>query len=116
MNRKIATRARRARRARIKSRELGKTRLCVHRTSQHMYAQVIASNGDRIIAQASTLDKSLGDGHQGNKAAAAAVGSLVAQRALEAGVKKVAFDRAGYKYHGRVKSLAEAAREEGLVF
>lgn len=116
MNRKTATRLRRARRARLKSRELGTKRLCVHRTSQHMYAQVIDGQGDRIVAQASTLETPLREGQTGNKAAAAAVGTLVAKRAIEAGVKQVAFDRAGYKYHGRVKSLADAAREEGLVF
>lgn len=116
MNRKTATRLRRARRARLKSRELGTTRLCVHRTSQHMYAQVINAQGDNIVAQASTLEASLREGQTGNKAAAATVGTLIAKRAMEAGVKQVAFDRAGYKYHGRVKSLADAAREEGLVF
>ena len=81
-----------------------------------MYAQVIDGQGDRIVAQASTLEAPLRDNQTGNKAAAAAVGALVAKRALEAGVKQVAFDRAGFKYHGRVKSLADAAREEGLVF
>ncbi|MCY4130561.1 MAG: 50S ribosomal protein L18 [Gammaproteobacteria bacterium] len=116
MNRKRVTRLRRARRVRLKSRELGTTRLCVHRTSQHMYAQVIDGQGDRVVAHASTLEASLREGQTGNKAAAAAVGTLVAKRAIEAGVKQVAFDRAGYKYHGRVKSLADAAREEGLVF
>ncbi len=81
-----------------------------------MYAQVISGQGDRVVAQASTLEESLREGQTGNKAAAAAVGTLIAKRAIEAGVKQVAFDRAGYKYHGRVKSLADAAREEGLVF
>ena len=116
MNKKAAVRVRRATRMRIKTRELGKVRLSVHRTSQHMYAQVIDPQGGRVLAHASTLDESLREGQTGNKAAAAAVGSLVAKRAIEAGVKEVAFDRAGFKYHGRVKSLAEAAREEGLVF
>ena len=116
MDRKTVTRIRRARRSRIKMREMGKTRLCVHRTSQHIYAQVIDGAGLRVIVQASTLDTELRGGNTGNKEAAAKVGALIAQRAKEAGVKEVAFDRAGYKYHGRVKSLAEAAREEGLVF
>lgn len=116
MNKKAAVRVRRAARSRIKTRELQKVRLSVHRSSQHMYAQVIDAQGDRVLAQASTLDESLREGQTGNKAAAAAVGTLVAKRAIEAGVKEVAFDRSGFKYHGRVKSLAEAAREEGLVF
>ena len=116
MSRKTESRLRRAKRARLKSRELGKSRLCVHRTSQHMYAQVIGGAENRVLAQASTLEAELRDGQTGNKAAAATVGTLVAKRALEAGITQVAFDRAGYKYHGRVKSLAEAAREEGLVF
>ncbi len=81
-----------------------------------MYAQVIDGGGERIVAHASTLEAPLREGQTGNKAAAAEVGTLIAKRAMEAGVKQVAFDRAGYKYHGRVKSLAEAAREEGLVF
>lgn len=116
MNRKIASRMRRARRSRIKMRELRTLRLCVHRTSQHMYAQVIDAAGERVLAQASTLDETLRASNTGNKEAAAKVGTLIAQRAQEAGIKRVAFDRAGYKYHGRVKSLAEAAREEGLEF
>ena len=81
-----------------------------------MYAQVIDGQGEKVVAHASTLEAALREGQTGNKAAAAAVGTLVAKRAIEAGVKQVAFDRAGYKYHGRVKSLADAAREEGLVF
>ena len=97
-------------------RELSITRLCVHRTSQHIYAQVIDGSGARVLAQASTLDASLREGNTSNKEAAAKVGALIAQRAQEVGVKEVAFDRSGYKYHGRVRSLAEAAREEGLVF
>ncbi|MYD43258.1 MAG: 50S ribosomal protein L18 [Gammaproteobacteria bacterium] len=116
MSQKSDKRMRRAQRSRIKMRELKTTRLCVHRTSQHMYAQVIDEAGERVLAQASTLDESLRDGSTGNKEAAAKVGTLIAQRAQEAGIKRVAFDRAGYKYHGRVKSLAEAAREEGLEF
>jgi large subunit ribosomal protein L18 len=81
-----------------------------------MYAQVIAPEGDRVIAAASTLDESLRSGATGNIEAARAVGELVAKRAKEAGVGKVAFDRSGFKYHGRVKALADAAREAGLEF
>jgi large subunit ribosomal protein L18 len=97
-------------------RGLGVNRLSVHRTPRHIYAQVIAPSGDRVLASASTLDSSLRSGATGNVDAAAAVGKLVAERARAAGIEKVAFDRSGYKYHGRVKALAEAARESGLEF
>ncbi len=94
----------------------GAVRLSVHRTPRHIYAQVIAPEGDRVLASASTLDADLRKGATGNVDAAAAVGKLVAERARAAGIEKVAFDRAGYKYHGRVKALADAARENGLDF
>jgi large subunit ribosomal protein L18 len=97
-------------------RTLGVNRLSVHRTPRHIYAQVIAPEGDRVLASASTLDADLRKGATGNVDAAAAVGKLVAERAKAAGIEKVAFDRAGYKYHGRVKALADAAREHGLEF
>ena len=114
---KRASRHRRAKRARMKIRELGMARLTVHRTPRHMYAQVILHDGgDRVVAQASTLDKALRAKTGGNIAAASAVGRMVAERAVAAGVEAVAFDRSGYKYHGRVKALAEAARESGLRF
>lgn len=114
---KKASRLRRAKRARMKIRELGVPRLTVHRTPRHTYAQVIVHDGaDRVIAQASTLDKALRGDAGGNIAAASRVGLLVAERAAAAGVEAVAFDRAGYKYHGRVKALADAAREAGLRF
>ncbi len=116
MSSKNESRLRRARRARAKMRELGANRLSVHRTPRHMYAQVLAPAGDRVLASASTLDSSLREGSTGNVAAAAAVGKLVAERAQAAGIETVAFDRSGYKYHGRVKALAEAAREQGLKF
>ena len=116
MHQKTAARLRRSRRARIKTKTLGKKRFTVHRSAKHIYAQVIDDQLSKVIAQASTLDETLRVGATGNKEAAAKVGTLVAQRAKEAGVSEVAFDRSGYKYHGRVKSLAEAAREEGLVF
>jgi large subunit ribosomal protein L18 len=91
-------------------------RLSVHRTPRHIYAQVIAPTGDKVLASASTLDGELRGGKTGNAEAAAAVGKLVAERARAAGIDKVAFDRSGYKYHGRVKALADAARESGLEF
>jgi large subunit ribosomal protein L18 len=113
---KKSARLRRARRGRMKIRELGAHRLCVHRTPRHIYAQVIAPNGSEVIASASTLDKTVrGDVKStGNQDAAVAVGKLIAERAKQAGVSKVAFDRSGFKYHGRIKALADAARESGL--
>jgi large subunit ribosomal protein L18 len=117
MEKKIS-RQRRARKSRVHMRRLGKPRLTVHRSGQHIYAQVITPEGDRVLATASTLQKDVRKGLEGtcNKAAAAAVGKAIAARAVEAGVTVVAFDRSGYKYHGRVKELADAAREGGLKF
>ena len=97
-------------------RERGTTRLCVHRTTRHIYAQLIAAAGDRVLVSASTLDAAFKGGKTGNVDAAQKVGQLIAERAKSAGVEKVAFDRSGFKYHGRVKALAEAAREGGLEF
>ncbi|MDE0763548.1 MAG: 50S ribosomal protein L18 [Cellvibrionales bacterium] len=116
MSDKKVSRQRRARRVRMKIRELGATRLCVNRTPRHIYAQVIGANGDRVVASASTLEEGLRSGSTGNAEAAAVVGKLVAERAVAAGVKQVAFDRSGFKYHGRIKALADAAREAGLEF
>ena len=116
MNQKKASRLRRARRGRMKMREMGVTRLSVTRTPRHIYAQVLSPDGDRVIASASTLDASLRSGATGNAEAAAKVGALVAERAKEKGVSRVAFDRSGFKYHGRIKALADAAREGGLEF
>ena len=116
MQAKKASRLRRATRSRAKMKELGVPRLCVNRTPRHIYAQIIAGEGDRILATASTLDKELRKGATGNVEAAKAVGSLIAERATKAGVSDVAFDRSGFKYHGRVKALADAAREAGLKF
>ncbi len=116
---KKASRLRRAKRARAKIRELGVHRLTVHRTPRHIYAQVIAPNGAEVIAAASTVDKSVAsgiEGSTGNVAAAAVVGKAIAERAKEKGVERVAFDRSGFRYHGRVKALADAAREAGLEF
>ncbi len=116
MSVKNDSRLRRARRARARMRDLGVNRLSVHRTPRHIYAQIITPAGDKVLASASTLDSDLRGGKTGNVEAAAAVGKLVAQRAKEAGIEAVAFDRGGYKYHGRVKALADAARESGLNF
>jgi large subunit ribosomal protein L18 len=91
----------------------------VYRSPRHIYAQVISPSGDRVVASASTLDKEYrqgAEGHSGNIAAASAVGRIVAERARAAGVDEVSFDRSGFKYHGRVKALADAARENGLKF
>jgi len=116
MSDKKLSRLRRARRARAKIRELGATRLSIHRTPRHIYAQVIAGDGAKVLASASTLDKDLRSGKTGNADAAKAVGALIAERAKAAGITQVAFDRSGFKYHGRVKALADAAREGGLEF
>ena len=116
MSDKKLSRLRRARRARAKIRELGVTRLSIHRTPRHIYAQVIAGDGAKVLASASTLDKGLRSGKTGNADAAKAVGALIAERAKAAGITQVAFDRSGFKYHGRIKALADAAREGGLEF
>ena len=116
MNDKTQARLRRARKSRVRMCTAGDVRLTVNRTPRHIYAQIINGEGNRVLAQASTLDKDLRSGATGNIEAAAAVGKLVAERAKAAGVTEVAFDRSGYKYHGRVKALADAAREGGLEF
>jgi large subunit ribosomal protein L18 len=118
MKLKKDARLRRSKKSRCKMRELEAVRLSVHRTSQHIYAQIISAEGSTVIACASTLDKEVKAGLTGlsNKAAAEAVGKMVAQRALKAGIKRVAFDRSGFNYHGRIKALADAARAGGLEF
>ena len=115
---KKTSRIRRAKKTRAHIRELGVPRLTVHRTSQHIYAQVIDQTGSNVLAAASTQSKDLrGDlKNGGNAEAAAVVGAAIAEKAKAAGVIKVAFDRAGFKFHGRVKALADAARENGLQF
>ncbi|MGK2940061.1 MAG: 50S ribosomal protein L18 [Immundisolibacter sp.] len=112
-------RQRRGRATRAQIRKLGATRLCVHRTPQHTYAQVIDASGGKVLAAASTLEKDLRGqlaGYAGNVEAARLIGRVIAERARLAGVVKVAFDRSGFMYHGRVKALADAAREAGLEF
>lgn len=117
MNKKAA-RLRRAKRGRKHMQELETVRLCIHRTPRHIYAQVIAPTGAEVLACASTLDKEFRGKLKstGNIEAAQQVGKLVAQRAVKAGISQVAFDRSGFNYHGRVKALADAARESGLEF
>lgn len=116
MNAKKQSRIRRATRSRAKIRELSEVRLCVNRTPRHTYAQIISGDGGTVLATASTLEKDLRGNKTGNAEAAASVGKLIAERAKAKGVAKVAFDRSGFKYHGRVKALADAAREGGLEF
>jgi len=116
---KKQARQRRAARARAKIRELGAYRLCIHRTPRHIYAQVISPDGGKVVVSASTVEKQLREsitGHAGNRSAAAAIGKVIAERAKSAGIDKVAFDRSGFRYHGRVKALADAARDGGLEF
>lgn len=117
MNKKIA-RLRRARKTRARIADLRMVRLCVFRTNSHIYAQIISAEGDKVLASASTVEAevrgSLKSG--GNTEAAAVVGKRIAERAKTIGVERVAFDRSGFQYHGRVKALAEAARENGLSF
>jgi large subunit ribosomal protein L18 len=111
-------RIRRASRGRAKIRSLGIPRLSVHRTPRHIYAQVFAAGSYDVVASASTVDKTMREQVKGggNVTAAAAVGKLIAERAKAAGISRVAFDRSGFKYHGRIKALADAARESGLEF
>ncbi len=117
MDKKTA-RLRRAKKARAHIRRMGVARLTVHRSGRHIYAQVISAQGGSVIAAASTLQKDLRTSltSTSNKDAAKAVGKAVAERAVAAGVLDVAFDRSGYRYHGRVAELADAARESGLKF
>ena len=115
MNKKHS-RLRRARKTRAKIRELVVPRLTIHRTPRHIYAQVIAADGESVLATASTVqaDVKASLGNTGNVDAASAVGKAIAEKAKAAGIDKVAFDRSGFRYHGRVKALADAAREAGL--
>ncbi len=115
---KKTSRIRRATKSRSKIRRQEKTRLSVHRTPRHIYAQVVESDGSRVLASASSIDKDLKStiGNGGNVEAAKAVGKRIAEKAKDAGISAVAFDRSGFRYHGRVKALAEAARESGLEF
>jgi large subunit ribosomal protein L18 len=115
---KKAARLRRAAQTRRRVHQLRAVRLAVHRTNGHMYAQIISADGDKVLASASTAEKEVRAkvANGGNKTAAAAIGQRIAEKAKTLGIESVAFDRSGYKYHGRVKALAEAAREAGLKF
>jgi large subunit ribosomal protein L18 len=117
MEKKIS-RKRRAAKTRVRITRQGAARLAVHRTNLHIYAQVIDATGGKVIASASTLEKDVRATHPNGakKEAAAVVGRRIAEKARAAGVTEVAFDRAGFSYHGRVKALADAAREGGLKF
>ncbi len=117
MQKKIA-RLRRAKSTRAHIRELGVPRLSVLRTGQHVYAQLFSADGSKVLASASTTQSDVRDGLKSNKnaEAAAKVGRAIAERARAAGIEKIAFDRSGYRYHGRIKALADAAREGGLQF
>ena len=117
MNKK-QSRLRRAQKTRARIRVLGANRLCVYKTPQHIYAQIIAPNGSEVITSASTLDKDVRDKikNSGNVEAAIFVGKAIAKKAKKAGVSNIAFDRSGYKYHGRIKALADSARENGMKF
>ncbi len=115
---KKQSRLRRARRGRAKIRELEANRLTIHRTPRHIYAQVVGPDGSKVIAAASTVEAEVRKGIKsgGNVEAAAIVGARIAEKAKAAGIDTVAFDRSGFRYHGRVKALADAAREAGLKF
>jgi large subunit ribosomal protein L18 len=118
MKHKKLARLRRARQTRLKISELRVNRLTVHRSNSHIYAQVIDASGGKVLASASSLDGDLRGAlpNGGNVKAAAAVGKRIAEKAREKGIEAVAFDRSGFKYHGRIKALADAAREAGLKF
>jgi large subunit ribosomal protein L18 len=115
---KNLSRLRRAKRTREQIKKLGVARLTVHRSGQHLYAQVIAPSGDKVLAAASTVQKDVRGELKAtkNREAAAAVGRAIAEKAKAAGVERVAFDRSGFLYHGRIAALADAAREAGLKF
>ena len=123
---KKASRMRRSRQTRLKIIELGMSRLAVHRTNLHIYANIVSGDGTKVLVSASTLEGEVkkelaekagkGAGKGGNVSAASLVGKRVAEKAKQAGIETVAFDRAGFRYHGRVKALADAAREAGLKF
>lgn len=117
MEKKIA-RLRRAKSTRARIRELGVPRLSVLRTGQHVYAQLFSADGSKVLAAANTTQADVRDGLKNgrNSDAAAKVGKAIAEKARAAGIEKVAFDRSGYRFHGRIKALAEAAREGGLQF
>jgi large subunit ribosomal protein L18 len=119
MNKDLLRRQRRAKKTRFKLKTLNVPRLTVHMSLQHVYAQILSPDGSKVLAQASTLDKKIAptlSNTNVNKDTAAIIGKFIAERAVAEGITKVGFDRSGFKYHGRVKALAEAARANGLIF
>ena len=118
MSAKNQSRLRRARQTRIRIRQSGAVRLTVHRTNTHIYAQITSARGDKVLATASSIEKEVRAQlkHGGNRKAAELIGQRIAAKAKEQGIEQVAFDRGGYRYHGRVKALADAARAGGLKF
>jgi large subunit ribosomal protein L18 len=119
MKKEISRRVRRAKKTRCKLKVLDMPRLSVHLSSQHIYAQVLTPDGSKVLAVASTLDKEVKaalEKQAANLKSAGVVGKFIAKRAVAAGISKIGFDRSGFKYHGRVKALADAAREHGLIF
>jgi large subunit ribosomal protein L18 len=115
---KNSARLRRSRQTRSKIRELGAVRLSVHGTNTHIYANIVSAAGDKVLASASSVEKEVRAKlkHGGNSQAAEMIGQRIAEKAKALGIETVAFDRSGYRYHGRVKKLAEAARAGGLKF
>ncbi|MEC9248612.1 MAG: 50S ribosomal protein L18 [Pseudomonadota bacterium] len=118
MNIKKKSRMKRALKTRANIRSKNSKRLCVYRSPRHIYAQIISESGSTVLATASTVEKIFRESgaHCGNVLAAEKIGTLIAERAQEVGVKEIAFDRSGYRYHGRIKALADAARNAGLIF
>jgi large subunit ribosomal protein L18 len=119
MNKDLLRRQRRAKKTRFKLKTLNVPRLTVHMSLQHVYAQILSPDGSKVLAHASTLDKKIAPtltSTNVNKDTAAIIGKFIAERAVAGGITKVGFDRSGFKYHGRVKALAEAARANGLIF
>ncbi|MBK4775918.1 50S ribosomal protein L18 [Candidatus Pantoea edessiphila] len=118
MNNKKSARVRRGNNTRYKIKELGCTRLLVHRTPRHIYAQVTNSKGSEVLVCASTLEKIISKQikYTGNKAAAVIVGKIIAERAIKKGITSISFDRSGFQYHGRIQALANSARKAGLKF
>ena len=118
MHSKQKSRQRRALRLRKQTKRMAVPRLCMHRTPRHIYVQLISASGSEVLASASTLDKDVRTSinKSGNAEAASIVGTEIAKRAIAAGIKQIAFDRSGFKYHGRIKALADAAREAGMEF
>jgi large subunit ribosomal protein L18 len=114
-------RLRRSRQTRVRIALQGTARLAVHRSNTHIYASIVSGDGTQVLASASTVEKEVREqigttGNGGNAAAATLIGKRIAEKAKAAGIEKVAFDRSGFAYHGRVKALADAAREAGLQF